>query len=255
MQKNNNITVVKIGTAVLSGAGDKLNASIVKGFCYQISQLIKSGHKIVIVTSGAIGTGIRAAGLKHRPKKLARLQAIAAIGQSKLMKLYDEYMSKNGLSVAQILLTQEDFTDKKRYINARNTIRELLYVFNAVPVINENDTIATEEIKFGDNDRLSALVATLVGARQLIILTNVDGLHSPKDRKVIPLVAHITSKVQGMATEHVGKFATGGMRSKLQAIKMATASGINCVIANGKEKDVMVRIINGEALGTAFLAQ
>ena len=255
MQKDNKIIVVKIGTAVLSGAGDKLNTSIIKGFCHQAAQLIKSGYKVVIVSSGAIGTGVRATGLKHRPKKLARLQATAAIGQSKLMKLYDNYMCKNGLSVAQILLTQDDFTDKKRYINARNTIRELLYVFNAVPVINENDTVATEEIKFGDNDRLSALVATLVGARRLLILTNVDGLHSPEDKKVIPLVAHITTKIQGMATEHVGKFAAGGMRSKLQAVKMATASGIRCVIANGRKRDVIVRIINGEVLGTTFLPQ
>ena len=255
MQKDSQIIVIKIGTAVLSEAGGKLNTEVIKNLCLQVSKLIKSGYKVIIVSSGAIGAGIEATGLKHRPEKLTRLQATAAIGQGKLMKLYDDCMRRNGLGVAQILLTQDDFSDRRRYINAYNTMLELLYEFNAVPIINENDTVAIEEIKFGDNDRLSALVANLMNARQLIILTNVDGLHSPEDEKVIPLVTHMTAKIQSMATKEVGKFASGGMRSKLQAVKIATASGIPCVIANGREKDVVLRIIKGETLGTTFLPE
>ncbi len=255
MQKDNQIIVIKIGTAVLSESTGKLNTEVIKNLCLQVSKLIKSGYKVIIVSSGAIGAGIEATGLKKRPEKLPRLQATAAIGQSKLMKLYDDYMRKNGLGVAQILLTQDDFSDRRRYINAYNTMLELLYEFNAVPIINENDTVTIEEIKLGDNDRLSALVANLMNARQLIMLTNVDGLESPGDKKVMPLITRITAKIQDMATKEVGKFAIGGMRSKLQAVKIATTSGIPCVIANGKEKDVVLRIIKGETLGTTFLPE
>lgn len=249
------LIIIKIGTAVLSEPDGRLNIEVIKNLCLQISKLIKSEYKVIIVSSGAIGAGIEATGLKQRPEKLSRLQAIAAIGQSKLMKLYDDCMRRNGLEVAQVLLTRDDFSDRKRYINACNTMLEVLYEFNAVPIINENDTVATDEIKFGDNDRLSTLVANLMGAGQLIILTNVDGLQCPEDRKVMPLVTNITGKIQEMATKKVGKFAVGGMRSKLQAVKMATASGIPCVIANGRERDVLLRIVKGEALGTTFLPQ
>ncbi len=255
MQKDNRIIVVKIGTAVLSKPTGKIDLAVLKALSSQVAKLIKSGYKVIIVSSGAIGAGIEATGLKQRPEKLSRLQATAAIGQSQLMKLYDDCMRRNNLRAAQILLTRDDFSDRTRYINAYNTMLELIYQFNAVPIINENDTVATEEIKFGDNDRLSALVANLMSAGELIILTNVDGLQSPAEGKVIPLVTHITAKIQDMATRKIGRFAAGGMRSKLRAIKMATSSGIPCVIANGREKDVILRIIEGEKVGTTFLPQ
>lgn len=253
MYKNAKIVVVKIGTAVLSETNGRLNIKVIHSICSQVSKIINCGYKVIIVSSGAIGAGIEAAGLKKRPHKLSTLQATAAIGQSRLMKLYNDCLRRNGLHAAQLLLTQDDFTNRKRYVNVNNTINELLNQFNAVPIINENDTVAIDELKFGDNDKLSALVANLMNAVKLIILTNVDGLNCPEDNQVIPLVTHITNKIQAMASSKIGRFAAGGMQSKLQAIKMATVSGIPCVIANGREKDVILRIINGEAIGTTFM--
>lgn len=253
MRKNNKIIVIKIGTGVLSTSSGELDAEVFRSICEQVAKLVKSGHKVIIVSSGAIGRGMEALGLKTRPVALSKLQATAAIGQSKLMKLYDEHMHKNGLMVAQVLLTIDDFSSRARYINAFNTMTELLYEFNVVPVINENDTIATEEIKFGDNDKLSALVANLMRAGQLIILTNVDGLKDPEGGKTIPLVTQMTAKIYGMAAKKAGKFGSGGMRSKLLSIKMAVDSGISCVIANGKEKDAILKIAQGESIGTIFL--
>ncbi len=255
MQKNKRIIVVKIGTAVLTDASGRLNAEFLKSFCFQASKLIKSGYKIIVVTSGAIGAGLQSAGISKRPQALSKLQAAAAIGQNKLMKQYDDCMHKNNLQVAQILLTQEDFNNRTRCLNAYNTLMELLCEFNAVPIINENDTVATDEIKFGDNDRLSALVANLINAQQLIILTSVDGLICPDDNKVVHLVTHITASVLNMATKEVGKMSRGGMRSKLQAVKIATDSGVACVIANGRQKDILLRVVAGEAIGTTFLPQ
>jgi glutamate 5-kinase len=255
MKKQNNIIVIKIGTAVLSTPLGKLDSAFIEDLSAQVSKLSKMGYKSIIVSSGAIRAGIEAAGLKKRPNTLSKLQAAAAIGQITLMKLYDDCMQKNNLRAAQVLLTRDDFTSRKRYLNAYNTLYELLYEFDVVPIINENDTVATEEIKFGDNDELSSLVANLLSARQLIILTNVDGLLSNEDKKVIPLVTHISNKIQHMATKDTGEFARGGMKSKLAAVKMATTFGIPCVIANGKEKDVVLRIIKAERIGTTFLPQ
>lgn len=255
MQKNNKVIVIKIGTAVLSKPAGGLELEILRSLSNQVAKLKTSGYKVVIVSSGAIGAGIDAAGLKQRPKKLSKLQAAAAIGQIQLMKLYDDCIRRNNLHAAQLLLTRDDFIDRRRYINAYNTLCELLYEFDAVPIINENDTVATEEIKFGDNDKLSALVANLIDASQLIILTNVDGLYSSGDKKVIPLVTQLTNRIQDMARKEAGKLGTGGMQSKLEAVKIATSSGIPCVIANGREKDVILRIIDGEKIGTTFLPQ
>jgi len=255
MQKQNNIIVIKIGSAVLNKTTGGLDINLIKSIAQQVSKLIKLGLKVIIVSSGAIAAGMEAANLKQRPKKLSNLQAIAAIGQSSLMKVYNNCMHKYHLIAAQILLTRDDFSSRKRYVNAYNTIFELLYKYNAVPVINENDTIAVDEIKFGDNDTLSALVSNLMNAQKLIILTSVDGLQSSEDKKVIPLVTNITANIEGMATSKSNELGTGGMASKLQAIKLATSFGISCVVANGKKKDIILRVFKGENIGTTFLTQ
>ncbi|MFH1868693.1 MAG: glutamate 5-kinase [Candidatus Omnitrophota bacterium] len=247
------IIVVKVGTAVLTKGSGRLNDSRVRSITAQICKLLELGYKVILVSSGAIGAGMEALRLTQRPKQLAKLQACAAIGQGRLMKLYEESFRKKGTHAAQILLTQEDFTDRKRFLNAKNTILSLLNEFNSVPVINENDTIATDEIRFGDNDRLSSLVANLVGAHTLIMLTDVDGLCSLEDsKKAIPLVPHI-SACEGLAKPTKGKLGTGGMICKLDAAKMAVNSGITCIIANGTTKDILLKIENKEPVGTTFL--
>ncbi|MFH0731907.1 MAG: glutamate 5-kinase [Candidatus Omnitrophota bacterium] len=251
MQKNNTI-VIKIGTAVLSTQKGSLDVKILKSIVSQVYELIKMGYKVIIVSSGAIAAGIEAMGLKMRPKTLSGLQAAAAVGQGRLMKLYNDCMQNYNMHAAQVLLTRDDFSNRKRYLNIYNTLSELLNKYNAVPVINENDAVATDEIKFGDNDTLCALVANLAGAGQLFILTSVDGLYSGADNTVVPFVEKITPQIQAMATKEVGSLGAGGMQSKLQAVKMATAFGISCVIANGKTKDVILKIVKGEAIGTKF---
>lgn len=252
---NKGIMVVKVGTAILSKPSGRLDASYIKSLTDQICQLLKLGYKVILVSSGAIGAGVEALKLSHRPtaRDLIRLQACAAIGQGMLMKLYEESFRRRGTHTAQILLTQEDFDSSKRALMARDTIMSLIGEFNAVPVINENDTVATEEIKFGDNDRLSALVSSLVGAHTLIILTDVDGVYSLKDKKLIPLVTHISPDIEKMARPSRGKFGIGGMISKLQAAKIAIHSGTTCIIANGRIKDILLKIERKEPLGTTFL--
>lgn len=252
---NKGIMVVKVGTAILSKPSGRLDAAYIKALAGQVCQLLKLGYKVILVSSGAIGAGVEALKLFHRPtaKELLRLQACAAIGQGRLMRLYEESFSKRGRHAAQILLTQEDFDSSRRALMARDTIICLIEEFSAVPVINENDTVATEEIKFGDNDRLSALVTSLVGAHTLIILTDVDGIYSSEDKKVIPLVTHISPEIEKMVRPSKGKFGIGGMVSKLQAAKIAIQSGATCIIANGRIKDVLLKIERKEPLGTTFL--
>lgn len=250
---NKGIIVVKVGTSTLSDSSGKLGVAYIDGLTDQICQLLQLGYKLILVSSGAIGAGMEALGISQRPKQLSKLQACAAIGQGRLMRLYEESFSKRGRHAAQILLTQEDFDSSKRALMARDTIISLIQEFSAVPVINENDTVATEEIKFGDNDRLSALVSSLLGAHLLIILTDVDGIYSPEDKKLIPLVTHISHDIEKMARPSEGKFGIGGMISKLQAAKIAIQSGTTCIIANGKIKNVLLRIEKKQSLGTTFL--
>jgi glutamate 5-kinase len=249
------IIVVKVGTSTLSESSGRLDISYIDSLTSQLCQLIKMGYKVILVTSGAVGAGMDVLGLSERPKELVRLQACAAIGQGKLMKLYEESFRQQGMHAAQILLTQEDFSDRKRFLSAKNTLSTLLDDYNAVPVINENDTIATEEIKFGDNDRLSALVASLIGASMLVILTDVDGLYSPDDKKVISLVTHISHEIETMAHPSKGRFGIGGMATKLAAAKIAVCAGITCIIANGRTQDILLKIEKGEGAGTLFLPQ
>jgi glutamate 5-kinase len=257
---NKGIIVVKVGTAVLSKRisgktpkSGKPDPVFIKDLARQVCRLKKTGLKVILVSSGAIGAGIEAIGLKERPSDLSRLQACAAIGQGKIMKLYEESFSFYGKHAAQILLTREDFSSKKRILTARQTINSLLNDFNAVPVINENDTIATEEIKFGDNDMLSALVAKFMQADMLVMLTDVEALYDPKSKKSVGVVEKINKNIENMAQPRPGFLGRGGMASKIQAAKITTSAGIKAVIANGRLENALVKIIENRPVGTMFL--
>jgi len=206
-----------------------------------------------VVSSGAIGGGMGILGLKARPTSIAHKQAAAAIGQIQLMKLYDDFFKVKGKAIAQVLLTQDDFSDKKRYLNAKNTLSTILE-YGAVPIINENDTIAIDEIKFGDNDKLSALVAELTEAQLLVMLSDVDGLWNEK-KEVMYMVDKVTPVVEGHAKGTTKEISTGGMVTKLQAAKMVTEKGIACVIANGHVENIISMILDSENAGTLFLPQ
>lgn len=200
--------------------------------------------------------------LHSRPRFLPQLQAAAAIGQSQLMKMYDTLFKHHGLSTAQILLTREDLSNRKRYLNAKNTLFTLLN-YKVIPIINENDTVSVDEIKFGDNDRLSALVATLTQAELLIILSDVDGLYPFPARRdgvyvkktVISRVEKIGSEIERIASAKTSHLGTGGMASKIEAAKICCASGIACIVANGKPSDVLLKILDEEDIGTLFLSK
>ena len=249
MSKNKMI-VIKVGTKVIASPDKTLDRALLKGLVGQISDMLDKGLKAIIVTSGAIGAGMGLLNLKRRPVKLEELQATASIGQSHLMHLYSGYFKERGYLAGQILLTQEDFNDRARYLNIKRTIATLLS-HNAVPIINENDTVSTEEIKCGDNDRLSSLVSDLCCADMLILLSDVDGLLDEKG-DVVNFVDDINSKVTKLARQSKCELGTGGMASKLESIRRVTASGIECVIANGKTKNIIADVIDGKIVGTRF---
>ncbi|MFA5069036.1 MAG: glutamate 5-kinase [Candidatus Omnitrophota bacterium] len=254
------IVVVKVGTAVLGKRSitarsrlGRLDPVFIRELARQACILKGMGFHVIIVSSGAIGAGMEAIGLDKRPRDLNRLQACAAIGQGKLMKLYEENFRFHKRHAAQILLTREDFSSVKRISNAKKTIISLLDDYNAVPIINENDTIAAEEIKFGDNDRLSAFVAKTISARLLIMLTNVDGLYEPGSRRLVPVVKKIDKRIERMAQPSCSCLGRGGMISKIQAAKIAVSSGVTAIIANGRARDVLVNIADNKINGTVFL--
>jgi len=257
------IVVVKVGTAVLSRqaiSGKKRNgrleAVFIKQLARQVCVVKNMGFKVILVSSGAIGSGMEAIGLSKRPHELSRLQACAAIGQGKLMKLYEESFRYYGVHAGQILLTRDDFSSRKRILTAKSAIMSLLDDFNAIPVINENDTIATEEIKFGDNDRLSALVAKFTQAKALIILTNVDGLYNPDTKGVVGVVRKIGNDIRKMAQPEISPLGKGGMISKIEAAGIVTRAGIKCQITNGRIENVLIDIITDKnPLGTLFLPE
>jgi len=252
--------VVKVGASVLtvsSGSGRNrslhLDEKWIKNFTAQVAALFKKGHQVIIVSSGAIAAGMGLLGMKNRPKSLPEQQASAALGQGYLMKTYEEFFRKKGFHAAQILLTWEDLREKRRYLNAGNTLHTLLSK-KAVPVINENDTVSVDEIKFGDNDKLSALVASLVSADLLIMLTDVDGLYIDDKKTIASVVREINPGIEKLACGTDKECSRGGMKTKLEAAKIAIRSGIDCVIANGREKDVLLKILRGEKTGTLFQA-
>ena len=254
-KKGSKIFVVKLGTRVLTfGQTNELNESRIKNIAAQVSQLIEKGYKVVIVSSGAIGAGMAALRLKTRPQSLPKLQACAAVGQSELMKIYSRLFKDKNHVVAQVLLTQDDLSSRERYLNAKNTIFTLLDS-GVTPIINENDTVSTDEIRFGDNDRLSSLVANLIEADKLIILTDVDNLYKygANNKKVaIYEVKAITKEIESLAGKAQDRISTGGMITKIQAAKITTGSGIACHIANGEADDILLDIEKGKRVGTIF---
>jgi glutamate 5-kinase len=246
--------VIKVGTKVLTSADRQLDRARVEDIASQIAALKRKGVDVIVVTSGAIGAGMSVLNIKKRPEKLADLQATAAIGQNHLMSLYGGFLKKEGYDAGQILLTQEDFNDRQRYLNIKSTINTLLK-HGAVPVINENDTVATEEIRCGDNDRLSSLVADLCGVDALVILTDVRGLLDEKG-DLIRSVDSVTEEILKLGGKSHCDLGVGGMATKIEAARIVTGAGIECVIADGREKDVLVRIVTGtEAIGTVFRAR
>lgn len=251
--------VVKVGTRTLTHATGKLNLSLMEKVVRELAELAKQGRNVVLVSSGAVAAGIGRLGLASKPQTTPEKQAAAAIGQGLLIQMYEKLFAEYGLVVAQVLLTRDDFDDRKRYLNSRNTLQALLQ-YGAVPVINENDTVAVEEIEFGDNDTLSALVASILDADLLVLLSDIDGLYSANPKRddsaeLIGVVEQITPEILKLAGESSEALATGGMITKLIAAEMATNSGIPMVIAHGAGPDVLQRILAGEDVGTFFCAR
>ena len=254
------MVVVKVGTRVLTGNDGRLDPARIQQLADQIHFVIASGRKVALVSSGAVGSGMGRLGLKSRPADLAHLQAVAAVGQSVLVEAYERALSGYGHHAAQILLTADDLNHRTRYLNARNTILTL-FDLGAVPIINENDTVAVEELQttFGDNDHLAAIVTNLIQAPLLVLLSDVDGLYdgNPRDpdARVIPTVSRIDAAVRNMVRDTTGQLSRGGMTSKLNAARLATSAGESVIIASGRTPDVLKRIIEGEPVGTLFLAR
>lgn len=251
--------VIKIGSALLTNDGVGLNVAGIATWSKQISFLRKSGIEVVLVSSGAVAEGMCRLGLKQRPKTLHQLQAAAAVGQMGLVQSYESAFSQFGFHTAQVLLTHDDLSNRQRYLNARNTVRSLLEL-GVIPVINENDTVVTDEIRFGDNDTLAALVANLIEADYLVILTDQNGLfdRNPRqhdDAKLISEASANDNSLAAMAEGGAGTFGRGGMATKVSAAKLAARSGTSTLIAAGKEKDVIQRLFSGEELGTLLFAE
>lgn len=250
--------VIKIGTNVLSCADDSLDLERIESLAEQIHRIKETGRRVVVVSSGAVGAGMGILGLKERPKDLGHLQASAAVGQAHLIRRYDRCLQKHGYHAAQLLVTANDFKHRTRYLNVRNTIHTL-FEYGAVPIVNENDTVSIHEIKFGDNDHLAAMVTSLVKKPLLVVLSVVDGLFDgdPQSQTSsrISLVQDWTPELLALATDESSSLGTGGMKSKLQAVRSATAVGESVIIANGTQEGVLDRILKAEDVGTLFLAQ
>ncbi len=250
--------VIKVGTSVLSNDDDSLDVSRIAALTEQIYRIRQSGRRVVLVSSGAVGAGMGLLNLKQRPTDLPHLQAAAAAGQAHLIRLYNDCLEVHGFRAAQLLLTANDFRNRERYLNVRNTLNTL-FEFSIIPIINENDTVSITEIQFGDNDQLAAMVSNLLEDSLLIVLSVIDGLldgnpDSP-DSKVIPVVERWDEKLLALAADSKSRGGTGGMKSKLQAARKVTEVGENVIIANGRRDGVLDEIMAGKEIGTLFLAQ
>ncbi|MCL0067648.1 glutamate 5-kinase [Peptococcaceae bacterium] len=248
--------VVKVGSSSLTDEKCNIDKGMVKALVSQIARLKKNGLKVVLVSSGAVACGVGKLKLKKPVYTIHEKQAAAAVGQGILIQMYEHSFAEYGLTVAQVLLTRGDFADRKRFLYARNAIECLLHM-DVVPIINENDTVSVEELKFGDNDKLSALVAVLIDAEMLVMLTDIDGLYDKNpsknaDAKLITDVHSITEKIKSAAGSSGSNVGTGGMITKLEAARIAGDSGIITGIVKSTEKDVLLRFINGERIGTVF---
>ena len=253
--------VVKVGTRVLTRDNGRLNEDRIAQLAEELHQVMASGRKVVLVSSGAVGAGMGRLGLTERPADVAHLQAVAAIGQSALVEAYDRSLRAFGRHAAQILLTADDLDRRASYLNARNTILTLMTEYGALPIINENDTTSVEELQttFGDNDRLAAIVTNLIQAPLLVLLSDVDGLYSgdPRDpaSTIISTVQRLDVSIFDLVKDRATGLSKGGMASKLQAAKQATAAGENVIIASGRSPGVLAKIIAGEPVGTLILAR
>ncbi len=249
--------VVKVGTNVLAAPGKPLADERVRAIAEQMAWLVEGGRQVALVSSGAIGCGMTALGMEQRPATLPLLQGAASVGQGMLMARYERHFRRHGLHAAQILLTREDFEDRERYLNASNTIHVLLGL-PCVPVINENDTISTDEIKFGDNDLLAALVTHLIRAELLILLSTVPGLYLEKpaagsDGKVLHVVERVDGETRKLVYDETSPDGLGGMESKIEAARIAAEAGEAAIIADGRDPEIIPGIFSGEEVGTLFL--
>lgn len=249
--------VVKVGSGLISAPGQGLLPDRIGALADELAGFAKDGREVVVVSSGAIASGMARLGLTRRPRSIPEKQAAAAVGQSALMWHYEQAFARHGIRVAQVLVTQEDISARPRYLNARNTLQVLLR-FRVVPVVNENDTVAVEEIKVGDNDNLAALVAHLVDADLLVILTDVDGLYTGDPRvdpgaRRLETVDAVTAEIERLVWDADGQVSVGGMSTKLEAARKVTSSGIPMVIASGRVPGTLRRVLRGEPLGTYFV--
>ena len=251
--------VIKVGSSTITYGNGKRNFSRIDRLAREIADLANQGKEIILVSSGAVAVGVDRLGLVAKPKTIPGKQAAAAVGQGVLMHTYEKIFAEYGQIVAQVLLTRMDSVDRHRYTNSRNTFLALLE-HKVIPIVNENDVVAIDELKIGDNDNLSALVAGIIDADLLIILSDIDGLYTANPQndpnaKLVPEVTDITPEIEASAGDAGSKVGTGGMFTKIQAAKMATSSGINMVIASGEEKDAISRILDGEEIGTLFVSR
>ena len=248
--------VIKIGSGVISNSAG-LETDRVAAISEEVCRLLDRGLEIVLVSSGAVAAGKGQLGIVGRPQTIPQKQAAAAIGQTRIIREYRETFQSRNYNVAQVLLTRDDLSNRRRYLNARNTVMTLLE-YGVTPIVNENDTVVVEEIRFGDNDNLSALVTSLVEADLLIILSDVDGLYDqdPSDNpqaQLIPIVERVTPAIEAMGGSSRGPLGTGGMSTKLKAAKRAGLSGVGTLIVNGRSAEILSRIFAGEEVGTYFL--
>ena len=254
------LLVVKVGTRVLTGPDGLLDSARIEALGKQFDELLNSGRQVVLVSSGAVGAGMGRMGLRTRPQELAHLQAVAAIGQSCLIEAYERVLRAKNRHAAQLLLVADDLQDRAKYLNIRNTLRALLD-YGAIPIINENDTVSVEELRtsFGDNDRLAALVATVLGAPLLVLLSDVDGLFDrhPSDPAAqrLDVVPRVDSTIEGLARDKAGGLSKGGMASKIKAARIVTEAGGHCIIACGRHDHVLTEIMAAESVGTLFMGR
>jgi glutamate 5-kinase len=253
--------VVKVGTRVLTSPHGALDEARVAALAEELHLVVESGRKVALVSSGAVGAGLGLLGLAQRPRDLAHLQAVAAVGQSYLVQTYDRALRSFGRHAAQVLLTADDLDDRTRYLNVRNTLLTLLEEYGAIPIINENDTVSVDELQttFGDNDRLAAMVTNLIRAPLLVLLSDVEGLFNGDPRqpgaKLISHVTRLDESIFALVRDQRTGLSKGGMASKLNAARMATLSGENVIIASGRQPGALARILRGELVGTLFVAQ
>jgi glutamate 5-kinase len=252
--------VAKFGTGLLTGGSDNLDREIMSRLVAQLAKLHGEGRELILVSSGAMAAGRNKLGLNKRDRDIPFKQVLASVGQHRLMNLYEQLFAEHNITVAQALLARADLLDRAAYLNARNTLLALLEL-KVLCIVNENDVVAVDEIReavFGDNDNLSAMVANLVDADLLLILTDTGGLytadpHRHPDAKLIPKVKTIDAAIERLAADTPSKIGTGGMMAKVEAAKLATSSGVTVIIADGREPDVILRLAKGEAIGTRFL--